>query len=285
MEDIPLYVGKRKNILVISGGGLRGFSALGAINYLVQQEIIVKPDILCGTSVGSIICFLLNIGYTAQDIHNVLLNIDFAEIFICDIDDIFDNVCFGFNTTDNIIMILNTFLKKKNIKKTITFKELFDITNTKLIITGTCVNDSSLHYFSVDNYPNMEILKAVRISISIPFFCKPCFYDNKVWVDGGCINNYPIDIFSEKLNDVVGILLDENYQFQESFEEIDSYILSVLKCILKGMTVNQKYEMFKKQTIKITSEISNTNWEINDQIKKKLFSDGYEAAKKFYQIN
>ncbi len=285
MEDIPLYVGKRKNILVISGGGLRGFSALGAINYLVQQEIIVKPDILCGTSVGSIICFLLNIGYSTQDIYNVLLNIDFAEIFVCDIDDIFDNVCFGFNTTDNIIMILNTFLKKKNIKKNITFKELFDITKTKLIITGTCVNDASLHYFSVDNYPNMEILKAIKISISIPFFCKPCFYDGKVWIDGGCINNYPIDVFSDKLNDVIGILLDENYEFKENFEEIDSYILSVLKCILRGMTVNQKYEMFKKQTIKITSEISHNNWEIGDQIKKKLFSDGYEAAKKFYQIN
>lgn len=285
MEDIPLYVGKRKNILVISGGGLRGFSALGALNYLIEQEIIVNPDILCGSSVGSIICFLLSIGYTAHDIYSVLLNLNFGELFVCDIDDIFDNVCFGLNSTDNIIMILNTFLKKKNMKRNITFKQLFDLTKTKLIITGTCVNDASLHYFSIDNYPDMEILKAIRISISIPFFCKPCFYDGKVWVDGGCINNYPIDIFSDKLNDVIGILLDENYEFKESFEEIDSYILSILKCILRGMAVNQKYEIFKKQTIVITSEINNNNWEIDNSIKIKLFNNGYETAKKFYQTN
>jgi hypothetical protein len=30
MEIIPLYKGKRKNILVISGGGVKGFSALGS---------------------------------------------------------------------------------------------------------------------------------------------------------------------------------------------------------------------------------------------------------------
>ena len=40
MDDIPLYRGKRKNILVISGGGIKGFSALGAVTRLKELEII-----------------------------------------------------------------------------------------------------------------------------------------------------------------------------------------------------------------------------------------------------
>ena len=47
MEDIPLYIGKRKNIIVISGGGLKGFTALGALTRLIELEIIVNPDIYC----------------------------------------------------------------------------------------------------------------------------------------------------------------------------------------------------------------------------------------------
>jgi hypothetical protein len=34
MEDIPLYVGKRKNILILSGGGIKGLAMLGAIKCL-----------------------------------------------------------------------------------------------------------------------------------------------------------------------------------------------------------------------------------------------------------
>jgi NTE family protein len=283
MEDIPLYVGKRKNILVISGGGLKGLSALGALKYLFEQEIIIKPDILCGTSVGSIICFLLNIGYNPVDIYNVLEQIDFSELFQYDIDDLLDNVCFGFNTTDNIIVVMNSFLKKKKFNKNTTFKQLFEQTKSKLIITGTCINDSSLHFFSVDTYPDMEILKAIKISISIPIFCKPCVYDEKVWIDGGCINNYPIDLFKDKLNDVVGILLDDDYKFIKNFDGVDSYIFAVLKSIMRGLTIN-KYDAFKDNTIKIVCEFDQTTWEINSLIKKKLFNDGYETAKKFYSI-
>jgi predicted acylesterase/phospholipase RssA len=61
MEIIPLYQGKRKNILVISGGAMKGFSALGAIKYLIESEIIIYPEIMCGSSVGSIICLLINL--------------------------------------------------------------------------------------------------------------------------------------------------------------------------------------------------------------------------------
>ncbi len=281
MEDIPLYIGKRKNILIISGGGLKGLAALGCLKYLIEHEIIYKPDILCGTSVGSIICFLLNIGYSPVHIYNVLESIDFNDFFKYNIDDLFDDVCFGLHTTDNIIMVINTFLKKKNISKNITFQQLYDLTKTKLIITGTCLNDATIHYFSVDNSPDMEILKAIRISISIPIFCKPYKYDGKIWIDGGCINNYPIDLFKDKLDDTIGILLDDSYDYIENFDEIDSYILNVFKCILRGVSVG-KYDTFKKNTIKIICNIDN-NYDISISLKKNIFNEGYTGAKLFYE--
>jgi hypothetical protein len=39
MEEIPIYTGKLKNILIISGGGMKGFCALGAVTKLKELHI------------------------------------------------------------------------------------------------------------------------------------------------------------------------------------------------------------------------------------------------------
>ncbi len=56
------------NTLCLSGGGVRGYELLGAIAYL--QEILDFNDInnFIGTSVGSLVGYLLAIGYTALEI-------------------------------------------------------------------------------------------------------------------------------------------------------------------------------------------------------------------------
>jgi predicted acylesterase/phospholipase RssA len=267
MDIIPLYKGKIKNIVVLSGGGINGFAILGALQKLIELKIIVSPDIFCGTSVGSIISLLLNIGYTPLNIFNLLLVLDFSKLIENKIDNILEETCFGLYSPDPIIDILKLFMTKKNIDPEITFVELFKLTSAKLFITGTCINDINLYYFSVDHSPNMKIIDAVRISISIPIFFKPYYYDNKYWIDGACINNYPIDLFQDKLDDVVGINLNDNF-YNENFDDIQTYIISVIKSILKGQHY-YKNNIFKDSTINIICP-SNTcnNWEIKNDVKK-----------------
>jgi NTE family protein len=275
---IPVYKGKRKGILVISGGGAKGLSALGAIDKLIEDEIIIKPDILCGTSAGAMISLLLNIGYHPKEIYNVLLNIDFNTLVICDVEDIFTDVHFGINSPKPFKHIIETMIKHKNFQSNITFKELKDKTNQTLIITGTCVNTTSLEYFSSDLTPNMSVLEATQISIAMPFIFKPYQYDNKVWIDGGCMNNYPIELFHDNLNDVVGIYLGEQNNEHAEFNEIQTYFLQVLKCVQKGMNLT-KVEFYKKYTIHVKSTGDQTiNWEMTSEQKELLFKEGYDEA-------
>ena len=44
------------------------------------MDIITFPEIFAGSSVGSIICFLINIGYGPKDIYNLLEQIDFTKL-------------------------------------------------------------------------------------------------------------------------------------------------------------------------------------------------------------
>jgi len=281
MEDIPLYVGKRKNILVISGGGLKGFCALGALTRLMELEIISNPEIFCGTSVGTIISILIIIGYSPKDIYDILYELDFSKLVIPNIENLLDDVHIGLNTIDTIIYIIGTMMKSKKIKISTTFMQLYKKFNVKFIVTGTCVNDATLHYFSHELTPDMKVLDAIRISISIPFIFKPQIYDNKVWVDGGCMNNYPIDLFHDKLEDVIGIYMDEDYTNYEVFEDVQTYIKQIMKSILTGISLN-KLEFYKNNTINIKCSLNAVDWNITNNHKEFMYKIGYDFIKNKY---
>lgn len=284
MEDIPLYQGRRKNILVISGGGLKGFSALGALTRLKELEIIDSPEIYCGTSAGACIVLLLLIGYLPRDIYEILSELDMSQMVVSNIDNILDEVNIGLNLCDPIIYVIGHLIKKKGYSVKINFEELYNKTKKKLIITGVCLNDSSLHYFSHETTPNMSILKAITISISIPIIFKPCVYENKLWVDGGVMNNYPIEIFNSKLNDVIGIYMGEEYNNNEHFEDIQSYIYQVLKCIFRGMNYN-KIEMYKENTIHIKAKNYSFGNELTKNDIQELYLSGYSAVNEKYNFD
>lgn len=275
-----------KNILVISGGGTKGLCALGALTHLYESNIIVQPKIYAGTSVGAVICFLLTIGYKPSEMYEVLEQIDFTKlIHMLEPENILINPCFGFGSPKPIMKMIGFFVKKKNISETITFKELFDMTNAKLIITGTCLNDSSLKYFSVDTTPNMSIMKALRISISIPFLFTPCTYDGKIWVDGGCMNNFPIDIFTENLDDVIGVYLDDEYESIEKITDVQEYFFRMFKCVYRGMNYN-KIELYKKYFVHVVvSGYQGLNWNMGSDEKKVLYDVGYACAQNYVMGN
>ena len=127
----------------------------------------------------------------------------------------------------------------------------------------------------------MHILKAIRISISIPFIFRPYSFEGKLWVDGSCMNNFPIDQFSDKLDDVIGIYLDDHYDFIKDINEIQDYFHSIFKCVFRGLNYN-KVQLFQKYIIHIISSGNHgTNWEMTKYDKKNLYNIGYEFAKKY----
>ena len=282
MEEIPIYNGKLKNILIISGGGMKGYCALGAVSKLKELEIIDEPDVFCGTSIGSSMCFLLSIGYSSEELITILYDIDSEMLIKYNIDAIFNDPHFGIANLDAFMSVITILVKKKNISRKITFKKLFNKFKKDLIITGVSVNDVKLYYFNHINTPDMEILTAIKISCSIPFIFKPVEYNNKIWIDGGCFNNYPIDYFIDKLDDVIGISLEDDEIFIETFNDVPSYITQVFKCILKGLNFG-KYEKFKKNTIKIKVYSKYKIFDISREEKKVLYNHGYNTVDEFYK--
>ena len=277
---------ENKKILVISGGGLKGFAGLGSLKCLLDNNVANKFDTLAGSSVGAVICFLYNIGYGPKDIYDILEQIDFTKLIkYIEPENLLLDPCFGISSPEPIIYCIYKFMKNKNINNKITFLQLYEITKINLIITGTCLNDVSIKYFSYSTTPDMQILKALRISISIPFIFRPYQFDGKLWVDGGVINNFPIDLFNDKLKDVIGIYMDDIYDNVNEIDEIQDYFIRVLKCVFRGLNYN-KIELFKKYFVHIKTQCNySTNWEITQQGKKMLYDEGYKQTLIYIENN
>lgn len=264
--------------LVISGGGIHGVSFLGAISYLYDRKLLENVEHYIGTSAGSIISLLLLIGYKPTELYDFCLSFDMNKLIN---DTNLDNFLekFGFESSSKLTYVLKRLLNNKNINDKITFSELFLLTKKKITITGVCVNDSNLYLFNHEKTPNMKVLLAVRISCNIPVLFAPVKYDNKLWIDGGAILNYPIEICDNELDNTIGISSYNNTSVENSdITDSFTYLSYLVKCIAFG-NAKMTVEKYKNNTIKI-QQSNNLLTEIKVEKEEMihLFTNGYNSA-------
>ena len=173
----------------------------------------------------------------------------------------------------------------KNISVDITFSELFKKTGYNLILTSTCLNDKNIYYFSHELTPNMQILLAMKMTSAFPLWFYPITYQNKLFVDGGCIDNYPIRFFQNDLNSTIGIYLSNEKNFLKNINNIEEYFNVLIDCLCESLT-NNLLKDYEKYTIKIDIKfIGIIDLNINNIIKKQIYLSGYNSTISFLKIN
>jgi NTE family protein len=83
-KDVKPISPRPKLALVLSGGGARGAAHIGVLKVL--EELHVKPDLIVGTSMGSIVGGLYSAGYSAAQIEGILKSVDWKQIFVDKVD-------------------------------------------------------------------------------------------------------------------------------------------------------------------------------------------------------
>src|SRR5512145_3292112 len=76
----PAAPARPKVVLVLSGGGARGSAHIGVIKVL--EELHVRPDMIVGTSMGSIIGGLYAAGWSIEEIEAQITTIDWSTVFV-----------------------------------------------------------------------------------------------------------------------------------------------------------------------------------------------------------
>ncbi|MEL7533073.1 MAG: patatin-like phospholipase family protein [Bacteroidota bacterium] len=245
--------------LVFEGAGIRGIAYTGAVEGLEEAGVLQGIEKYGGTSAGAVIAMTLALGYDAEEIRAILQETEFQKFN--------DGNFLGFGGMrrmknrygwykgDKFVRWLGEIIEAKSGNADLTFRELYEWRGKDLYTVGTNLTQQTMMVFSREQYPDMKIKDAVRISLSIPLYFEAIFIDEAgnlydkpqdgknldIIVDGGIIGNYPIQIFDSTFvedgqskripnPETLGIKIDDDEQIQYdnqqqglSPREIDSF--------------------------------------------------------------
>ena len=272
--------------LVFSGAGLRIYTFLGFIKGLNEHDILKNVSSVIGTSSGSLIAILCILDFSYKEIEEIILKINTSDLKNINSENIINFFNdYGVDDARNFERIINIILNIKVKNEDITFKDLYEITKKKLIITATCVNTMCLEYFDHENTPNVSVKKALLMSICMPLIFKPIKIDNKFYVDGGLISHYPIDYFKDNKDETIGILVTTSLNKFKEINNIKDYIYNIMSCSFINLIKNC-YNNYKENTVLVENNTVNfLDFNIEYNTKISLIEEGYKETIKFLNSN
>jgi len=273
-----------KNI-VFSGAGLRIYTFLGFIKALNELDLLKNINSIIGTSSGSLIAVLCILDFSYNEIEEIILKINTTNLKNINSDNIINFFKdYGVDDCKNFERIINIILNIKVKNENITFKELYELTHKKLIITATCVNSMDLEYFDYETTPDIPIKKVLLMSISIPLIFKPVKLDNKYYVDGGLISHYPIDYFKDNKEETLGILVTSSLNKCMEINNIKDYIYNIMSCSFINLIKNC-YNNYKEHTVLVENNTVNfLDFNIEYNTKISLIEEGYKETIKMLNL-
>lgn len=268
-----------KNVLVLSGGSFKGLAYMGVIKALGKLDIRRHLNIFVGTSIGSIFAFLLSLNSYIEEIEEFVNSLDFNNLFKFNFKNLFYN--YGLNNGDDIVKMLGDFVIKKNYNSNLTFLDLKNKTNNILIINASNITKRQNEVFDYINTPNLEIIKAIRMSISIPLIFTPIEYNNCLYVDGGITNSfmysYTIKTLNIKENKIIGVLLNDEISDNKSF---NSYLMNIYYSLYSHMYD----EIDLNNVIFITIKNCNiSTFKINKKDIQNMVDIGYQKTIEYFK--
>lgn len=174
--------------LALSGGGVKGFAHLGVLKYFEEKNI--KPQIISGTSAGSLMGSLYADGFHPEEIAEMLGKLTFRSMtnFTFEKGGLFD--------VSKLHKLLKNNLRHKNIE---------DLP-IPVRIVATDIDNGVDVVFSKGN-----LLDSIIASCSIPVLFKPMLIDGVHYVDGGLLKNLPASAIRQDCKTLIGVDLNPNH--------------------------------------------------------------------------
>ena len=287
--------------LVCKGGGVKGIALVGAISYFEEQGYAWKR--VAGTSAGAIVASLVAVGYSANEIKDIMYDLDYNKLadknklqsipLVGSAASLF--LSKGLHSGDYIENFLSKKFEQKGKKY---FRDIYIHNNSKLKVIATHVTRHKLITLPDDlveyniNPLDFEIAKAVRMSLSIPFFYEPIVLNTDkepcYIVDGGLLSNFPIWIFDVADNPrwpTFGLNLYNNVQKPNN--NPNGYIPFLMDVVETSLATSEEVYFKDCDAVRIvnipTLGINTVDFDISKDQIKSLFNSGYISAKSFLE--
>ena len=172
-------------------------------------------------------------------------------------------------------MILITDFVSQKAGKEITLLELYKRSKIHLIIVTICLNSGKACYLDHIKYPDLSLIKAIKMSSSLPGIFPPVEHNGKLYIDGALVDNNPIHLLGDG---AWGICQSNDPESEiEEIKNMFDYTVYIIRTIYNN--VNNVKRKSNQKLIKIEIDISVTSFDISKDTKLELFKNGMESTR------
>jgi len=249
--------------LTLSGGGMRGIAHIAVLKAL--EEYSLKPDIISGTSAGSIIAAFYSFGKTPDEMMDIVRKTTFfSRSFL--------------RLSKNGIFSSNFILKL--------FTDYFPEDDFRILKIPVYVATTELTHGIADFFSEGELFGPLLASSSVPFVLPPVKMNDRIYVDGGVLDNLPIEPIVDKCDFLIASHVNsisydslEKMSLMKEFDRIlhlaiaKSVYAKVNSCdIFLDPPKMTKFSLFNKKSLDIMFD------EVYEYTCKELEEKGYRKV-------
>lgn len=274
--------------LVFAGGGVLGCAHVGALQALIEGSAKLNMNnvsYFAGSSAGSIVAGLCACRIPINDIRKIIFDMNFEKLF----DSSFDILrklyrlwrYFGSNSSKNIKRMIETILLEHNVDIHITLQQVLDLYGSYLIIPVTIMQKKRCEviYFTPETHADEKLANVIRYSCTYPLR----FSSKNYYVDGGVLDNYPIQKLNEyiPLHEIIGFKFKhtdaEKIEYVESLYEFGESIISGLRHRLSRLNKDEQ-----ARTIMIyVRHYRSMDLDLTNEDKAIIYDFGLQSAHEF----
>ena len=183
-----------KVALVLGGGGAKGAAEVGALK--VIEQVGVPIDYIVGTSIGSIIGGLYSIGYRADDLDSLFVNQNWLKLFndgrVHGQGRLHEVRGPGLMKGRSVIQFLDTLISRRPQAKALPgYPDSIDFNHLPIPYRAVACD---INTGNTAVLASGSLSMSMRASMAIPGAFKPVRRDSLLMLDGGLVNNLPVDV-------------------------------------------------------------------------------------------
>jgi predicted acylesterase/phospholipase RssA len=267
----------RAEVLVLSGGGMKGVASLGATAALHKAGALKNVHTVVGTSAGALVAAALATGRAGPALLMGLACQRRSGGYRGDIDLGSFLTTFGIDDGGHLDHWIHTLLGGR----TYTFRQLQQVHGKRLVVCATNLTRRGPQYFCPEDHPDMDVALALRMSCTIPLYFAAVRHEGGIYVDGAVADNFPIAWASDRYGaaKVVGVAFRPRASCPDA--SLEAYVGALLECTTRKHYVEDDPRVLMLDT----GAKSAFDFGMSHRDMKKLYTTGARQARAWLKKN
>lgn len=262
---------ERVETLVLSGGGMKGVAALGAVSALRRAGALRDVKRVVGTSAGALVGAALAVDRASAKLVGELAGLQYVP----DIDLSRMLGSLGVDSGRHLDAWIRTLLGEAY-----TFRGVRERHGVDLVVCATDLSRRRAEYFGPDTAPDMDVATALRMSCAIPLCFAAVRHQGRLYVDGAVTDNFPVDWAAARYGreGVLGIGFRPNSGADPS-RGLEDYVVALVECSTRRALATSDHRILRLET----GAHSAFDFSMNRKQLRRLYASGSRQARRWHK--